>query len=79
VLHSCSARKRFGSAVHAVAIGLVRARSARQCGRLLRENRLTGALPANISQMSALRMLYAAIAILYLLLLSTCAPLFAGT
>jgi hypothetical protein len=48
---------------------------------LLRENRLTGTLPANLSQMSALQMLYAAIAILYLLLLllSTCAPLFAGT
>ncbi len=54
-------------------------RSARQHGRLLRENRLTGALPANLTQMSALRMLYAAIAILYLLLLSIRAPLFAGT
>ena len=54
-------------------------RSARLCDRLLRENRLTGALPANITQMSALRMLYAAIAIRYLLRLSTRALLFAGT
>ena len=77
--HSWTAQKRFGSAVHFVTIELVRARSARHCDRLLRENRLTGALPADITQMAALRMLYATTVTRYLLRLSTPALLFAGT